>query len=217
MKLEQELYSEHFLDENHFNLLKKCLEYKENLNFPYNSNLAGNIESEYKIFNMDKVLIDQFEEWANDFFSRNYGKNSKLGEVTEKKLTLVDLWINKQKKYEFNPSHTHDGRVSFVCWIKIPYDLEEELSLKRCKNATLTACSLFEFSYTNYLGDICLEHLKIDKSWEGKCIFFDSRLMHQVYPFYTSDEYRISISGNFIPIRNQKDNKQKHFKKITYN
>ena len=32
----------------------------------------------------------------------------------------------------------------------------------------------------------------------GYCCFFPSDLCHQVYPFYTSDKDRISISGNIL-------------------
>ena len=36
----------------------------------------------------------------------------------------------------------------------------------------------------------------VDKSFEGKGFMFRSSQAHTVYPFYTSDDYRISISGN---------------------
>ena len=200
MKFEKELYSEHILNVDDFNHLKKYLEYKENSSTPSNKALAGNIESEYVIQKMDKVIIDQFEKWATDFFQKNYPRSKEDPEIN---LILSSLWVNKQKKYEFNPLHNHSGVISFVCWVQIPYDLDEELNLDNCKNSNNISNSLFEFVYIDHLGEILTEKLKIDKSWEGKCIFFDSRLKHQVYPFYTSDDYRISISGNFerIPVK----------------
>ena len=42
------------------------------------------------------------------------------------KLFISDLWVNYQKKYEFNPPHSHSGVASFVIFIHIPYDLSEE-------------------------------------------------------------------------------------------
>ena len=45
-------------------------------------------------------------------------------------------------------------------------------------------------------GEIITHRLNIDKTWEGKIVMFPSYLMHTVYPFFTSDEYRISIAGN---------------------
>ena len=38
----------------------------------------------------------------------------------------------------------------------------------------------------------------LDKKFEGTMLFFPSWLQHQVYPFYTSDEKRVSLSGNII-------------------
>jgi hypothetical protein len=36
----------------------------------------------------------------------------------------------------------------------------------------------------------------VDNTWEGKMALFPADLNHIVYPFYTSEDYRISISGN---------------------
>ena len=36
----------------------------------------------------------------------------------------------------------------------------------------------------------------MEASDEGTMLFFPAMLKHQVYPFYNSDEDRISISGN---------------------
>ena len=39
---------------------------------------------------------------------------------------------------------------------------------------------------------------------EGKMVFFPSALNHQVFPFYESDEERVSISGNIWFVYNKK-------------
>ena len=36
----------------------------------------------------------------------------------------------------------------------------------------------------------------VDKSFEGQMLMFPAPLQHIVYPFYTSDESRITVSGN---------------------
>ena len=56
--------------------------------------------------------------------------------------------------------------------------------------------SKFQFIYNLLDGGISTTQLDIDKTWEGSVIMFPSYLKHQVYPFQTSDEHRISISGN---------------------
>jgi hypothetical protein len=44
--------------------------------------------------------------------------------------------------------------------------------------------------------DIVHESLDVDKTMEGIWLYFHQSLNHIVYPFYTSDDYRITISGN---------------------
>lgn len=97
-------------------------------------------------------------------------------------------WINVQKRYEYIPSHTHDGVLAYVIWIKIPFDVNEE----RKKNET-TSC--FSFVYNDILGKTRTMSIPVSKEMEGTIMMFPSSLMHQVYPFYTTDDVRISISG----------------------
>ena len=109
----------------------------------------------------------------------------------------VDLWVNFQKKGEYNPSHIHGGQVSFVLWMKIPYTQENE---KKTKIATdiNTPClnGSFEITYADLLGSLQRYSFFLDKSAEGVILIFPAQTQHCVYPFYTSDEERISISGN---------------------
>jgi len=191
MELKFDLYDEHIMPNHLFEELKKNLEDYRNNEIPYNNTLAGNIKEEFKIVKIKKEIVDYLETCAKDY----YLKNNKVDE-NYLNLKVTNLWVNKQKKYEFNPLHNHSDDVSFVCWIRIPYNLEEELNLNNCKNSNSKTNSLFEFVYIDPFGKIIAEPLRIDKSWEGHIIFFDSKLHHQVYPFYTSDDYRISISGN---------------------
>jgi len=48
------------------------------------------------------------------------------------------------------------------------------------------------------LGNIRSHDLPVDKSYEKKLLLFPATMRHSVYPFYTSDDYRISVSGNFL-------------------
>ena len=139
---------------------------------------------------------------ANEYENLNNKIRSKLiNQIPKKQVSSwasTGSWINFQKKHEFNPRHFHTGNYSFVLWIQIPYDLEEELKLANCVNTKLKHNSLFCFSYLNRFGNTVDNPLLIDKTWEGTMILFPSNLEHQVYPFFTSDDYRISISGNLI-------------------
>jgi hypothetical protein len=46
------------------------------------------------------------------------------------------------------------------------------------------------------MGKIVQHDMCVDNTWEGKMALFPADLNHIVYPFYTSEDYRISISGN---------------------
>ena len=52
--------------------------------------------------------------------------------------------------------------------------------------------------YTNVYGQLMSHQIPADESYAGKIILFPAKLSHTVYPFFTSDGYRISISGNLF-------------------
>ena len=49
---------------------------------------------------------------------------------------------------------------------------------------------------TDLLGEPMFDSIPVDKSFEGKMLMFSASQYHAVYPFYTSDEERITVSGN---------------------
>jgi hypothetical protein len=72
--------------------------------------------------------------------------------------------------------------------------LQKEIDLFNNSNENYS--SMFSFYYTNSLGEIKNQYLPISKEWEWKCAFFPAVMRHGVYPFFTSDGTRISVSGN---------------------
>lgn len=108
-------------------------------------------------------------------------------------LIVKKPWLNVQRKGEYVPLHQHDGVFSYVIWIKIPYDLEKELSGSEVSDNFNCA---FEFVYTSILGYMSQYRIWPEKKDQGRIIFFPAKLKHSVYPFYKSEEARISISGN---------------------
>ena len=116
------------LKEESFFILENQDQYKK-----YNSNLAGNIEKEFGLnIDTEKILFPTLSNLAKAFVD---DKNSSW--------EISTTWINFQKKYEFNPVHTHSGDLSFVLWVQIPYDLENELSFSNCKYSNMKENSLF--------------------------------------------------------------------------
>lgn len=87
-------------------------------------------------------------------------------------------WINYQKSGEYIPYHKHDGIYSYNIWLKIP-----------------TNC-VFQFTYTNILGNIERHDINLHKEDEGSIIMFPAKLPHVVYPFKNCEDTRISIAGN---------------------
>lgn len=163
----------------------------------FNHMLAGNIEKEFslnasktKIENVVLPLIAEYNQHSNILNRHNIMSKSLP-------LYLDTMWVNFQKKYEFNPSHNHEGIVSFVIWLDIPYRQEEEHISSPGKYSNVNSAGYFEFQYTDSLGQINNYKIKSDKSMQNTILLFPSKMMHCVYPFFSSDDYRITVSGNF--------------------
>ena len=161
-----------------------------------NKTLAGHIKNEHG-----------YEKWPDELeqFLINSGVNHKhLMDYTDSirvlteplPFTLDSLWVNRQKKYEFNPPHNHSGVWSFIIFLKIPYKLEDEDKVFPKTSHPSPRTSRLNFYCLENFGDILDWTVDVDKSFEGKMLMFPSKLMHSVNPFYTSNKYRITVSGN---------------------
>jgi hypothetical protein len=168
-----------------------------------NAFLAGHMKHEYQL----ESSVDMLERYIlnlSTVYDKHYDYFKQIDMLTKDvPIVMKNPWINFQAKHEFNPLHNHKGLLSFVIWLKIPYDLEREFKegpgARRGADAGYGGrTSIFEFAYVNSLGSIATHPIKVDKSYENNIIMFPSKMMHCVYPFYTSDEYRISVSGNIM-------------------
>jgi hypothetical protein len=169
----------------------------------FSKHLIGQIENEFVLSETKDILFPLLNELAEEY-DNQFAYTSVLKQTVKqpseqiKGYSLDSYWVNFQKKHEYNPLHLHGGVFSFVIWIKIPYDLEEELNHANSKNAITRRNSTFSFQYNDILGASSDYIINVDKSYEGKMIFFPAKLWHSVCPFYTSDEERISVSGNLF-------------------
>jgi hypothetical protein len=173
---------------------------------PKNGTLAGNIIHEYQLFDSVTALEAKTREMAM-MHSEVYGQGidaeflSSIASTDKSKkpdLRLKNAWVNFQQKGEFNPIHNHTGMYSFVLWYKIPYYENIEASAGPGRLSKSNVSGKFAFQYTNILGNIVGAEFPADKKWEGIILLFPAQLHHQVYPFYSSNNYRISISGNLF-------------------
>ena len=159
-----------------------------------NTSLAGQITKEYQITKSLPLLNPYLEEMGRAY-QKEWDYYPK--ENPNKNLKVESVWVNMQKKLEVNPLHNHDGTLSFVAWLYVPFKLEDERNMENCKNSrTRELTSTFQFVYTTAVGTIVNCPMFVESGWEAKIVMFPAQLLHMVYPFQTSDDYRISIAGN---------------------
>ena len=82
--------------------------------------------------------------------------------------------------------------------MKIPYSWESQKKLSQfndVKDKNIKA-GCFEFEYSDSVGGLRTHTYQLNPEYEGSMVFFPASLIHCVYPFYETDEPRISIAGN---------------------
>ena len=80
--------------------------------------------------------------------------------------------------------------------MKIPSSHKKEKEITFLKESNDPSSNTFQFIYTNILGSVSTFNFYLEPKDEGTILFFPASLRHQVYPFYSSNKERISISGN---------------------
>ena len=190
----------HLSEEYISNFYKLIEEAKEKPN-SMNNSLAGNISSSIEL-NMKSKFATNFVNTVIPNMVTSYLKQygfpiKHITKHTQHTINLEELWVNFQRKHEFNPIHDHNGMLSFVIWLSIPTSSKNQNELPFAKNSgSKGLVSNFSFVYTDILGNIKQHVYQMEKDIEGYMVMFPSRLMHQVFPFYESDKERITISGN---------------------
>ena len=98
-----------------------------------NNALAGQITKEYQI-TQSRPLLDPFLEEMGRAYQKEWDYYPKEN-PNNNDLKVESVWVNMQKKLEVNPLHNHDGTLSFVAWLYIPFKLEDERNMPNCKNS----------------------------------------------------------------------------------
>ena len=107
------------------------------------------------------------------------------------KFQLLESWIVRQFKNEYNPVHWHGGHVSGAGFLKVPSTLGKHIQDKREVEYLGGTLNLIHGS-RQFLSNC---KLKIIPE-VGDFYFFPHYLMHTVFPFRGSEEERRSISFN---------------------
>ena len=161
--------------------------------------LAGNITESLKLEDTDDYFFKNFlKETSENYISsfETITDRNPFNEYMVKNLYMQNFWVNFSKQHEFNPIHDHTGVLSFVLWMKIPTTWQSQQEISVSSESNLPSASNFQFLYTNIFGKTRGVMIDMDPMMEGCILMFPSILQHQVYPFYNSDEYRVSVSGN---------------------
>ena len=181
------------LDDKEIDYLWKSIENKKD---NVNDVLAGNISKSFALEDsndwfFNHTLYPLIGVYVNQF--ANMGNN--IPTLYNHPYVLSSWWVNYQKQHDFNPTHDHTGVYSFVIWLKIPVEFDDQ---NRDCDSNGPVRSGFQIHYENILGDHRTFTYDLGKKYEGKLLFFPSKLRHEVFPFYDCDEYRISVAGNIL-------------------
>jgi uncharacterized protein (TIGR02466 family) len=151
----------------------------------YSSKLTSQIRNEIKIpnlitsKNLSKELIKNI---------KSYLQKSDIKKIKE--IKLINLWVIRQFKNEYNPIHYHDGQLSGVGYLQIPKNMNQN---KFVKNKKIKTNGTIDFinGQKNFLSkSIYNLNPKL-----GDLLIFPNYLMHTAYPFNVDGERR-SFSFN---------------------
>ena len=142
----------------------------------YSKQLVGQVKQEFQLPKefIKKNLHKIIEKEVKAFIHKTTKKRVKA-------IKILNFWIVRQYKNEYNPVHYHDGHLSAVGYLKVPKNLNK--SKKQVKtNGTID----FINGSKNFLCESIHNHVpKV-----GDIIFFPNYLMHTAYPFNVEGERR---------------------------
>lgn len=189
--------------------LWECIEKAKKKNIDCRDTLAGNITSSLALEDIDNkfyshILAKPVAEYINDhgdslssLLSSPFIDDSEItGKTCE--IILSDMWVNFQKKHEFNPLHHHKGLLSFVIWLRVPTEYEAQKKLEIAKSCNSNSIGNVAFFYQDILGTLKTHMVEMGQIAQSNMYLFPSVMNHEVYPFYECDTERISISGNIM-------------------
>jgi len=151
----------------------------------YSAKLASQIQKELKISNqfIKKNLISELKTNIRKFL-----KNEKIKNI--KDIKILNLWVVRQFKGEYNPIHYHEGDLSGVGYLKLPKGMTKN---KMVKNKKIKTNGTIDF-INGQKGFLSKSIYNVSPKIRDLLIF-PNYLMHSVYPFNIEGERR-SFSFN---------------------
>lgn len=183
--------------------------------YRFNNRLAGQIEREYRYTDSDvkhynNILRPWFKSYVKLFCTHwaNFDDTKQLDSFQNNlEPDLESIWINYQRKNEYNPIHRHSGDISFVIYSDIPEVIYEEEKFGTGLRpgsieflANLTSAFMVHDSNANSLAQrFRMALLPRDSATfqptTGDMLIFPSYLTHHVARFQT-DVVRATVAGN---------------------
>ena len=151
----------------------------------YSSKLVSQIKNEIKI---PKTIINK--DLSKELIKNIKRYLDKSGVKKIKVIKIINLWVVRQFKNEYNPVHYHEGQLSGVGYLKIPKNMNQN---KLVKNKKIKTNGTIDFinGQKNFLSkSIYNLNPKL-----GDLLIFPNYLMHTTYPFNVDGERR-SFSFN---------------------
>ena len=146
----------------------------------YSSKLASQIKKELRISNsfVKKNLEKELKDNIKKFLS-----NEKIKNIKE--IKILNLWVVRQFKGEYNPIHYHEGDLSGVGYLKLPKDM---INNKLVKNKKIKTNGTIDFinGQKGFLSNSI--HNIVPKNKD--LIIFPNYLLHTAYPFNIEGERR---------------------------
>ena len=128
-------------------------------------------------------LVKLFSSFTTSYINHTLG-------VKIKNFKLIQCWVVRQFKNEYNSIHWHTGHVSGAGWLKILDNFgQTAINKKNNPNGKIN----FIHGSKQFLSN---PRTEIDPVVEDMCIFLHY-LMHEVYPLNSKGERR-SISFNAL-------------------
>ena len=169
-----------------FDILNKEFDKKsKSKKVDYSSKLASQIKKELKI-------SDKFTKKYLDYeLKKNIIKFLSCEKIKKiKEIKILNLWVVRQFKGEYNPIHYHEGDLSGVGYLKLPKGMT---SNKMVKNKKVKTNGTIDF-INGQRGFLSKSIYNVVPKIR-ELIIFPNYLMHTAYPFNIEGERR-SFSFN---------------------
>jgi len=174
------------ISDKFFNKLNKEFDAKsKSKKIDYSSKLASQIKNELKI--SDKFVKQNLEKELK-FCVKKFLFNENIKNIRE--IKILNLWVVRQFKGEYNPIHYHEGDLSGVGYLKLPKGMTNN---KLVKNKKLKTNGTIDFinGQKGFLSKSIYNVIPKIK----EMLIFPNYLMHTAYPFNIDGERR-SFSFN---------------------